>query len=67
MLKDDASLIVFQVNGKIRDKKEFPLGADESEIESFAFSSAKINSYIENKTIIKKIYVKNKLYSIVVN
>ena len=58
--------IVFQINGKIRDKKEFPVGSSEKEMEDFAFSSEKIKNYIEGKKMIKKIYVQDKLYSIVI-
>ncbi|MDD5660159.1 MAG: class I tRNA ligase family protein, partial [Actinomycetota bacterium] len=66
IIKEEMVVIVFQVNGKIRDKKEFVIDTAEKDIEDFAFSSEKIKNYIEGKKIIKKIYVKNKLYSMVV-
>ncbi|MCL4386143.1 MAG: leucine--tRNA ligase [Actinobacteria bacterium] len=65
-VKEDMVVIVFQINGKIRDKSEFPAGTSEKEVEDFAFSSEKIKSYIKGKKILKKIYVQDKLYSIVV-
>ncbi len=65
-VKEDMTTIVFQINGKIRDKKEFPVGSSEKEMEDFAFSSEKIKNYIEGKKMIKKIYVQDKLYSIVI-
>ena len=65
-VKEDMVVIVFQINGKIRDKSEFPAGTSEKEVEDFAFSSEKIKSHIKGKKILKKIYVQDKLYSIVV-
>ena len=66
-IQEEIVTVVFQVNGKIRDKKEFQAGTGEDEIINFAFSSKKIKAYIEGKNIVKKIYVQDKLYSIVVS
>jgi len=64
--REDTVIIVFQVNGKIREKKDFMIDCSEEEISSFAFSSPKIMEYIKDKKILKKVFVKNKLYNIVV-
>ncbi len=66
IIKEEMAVIVFQINGKIRDKKEFPVNTPEKDVENFAFSSEKIKNYIEGKKIIKKIYVQDKLFSMVV-
>lgn len=66
-IQEEMVTIVFQVNGKIRDKKEFQAGTTETDIANFAFSSEKIKAYIEGKNIVKKIYIQDKLYSIVVS
>ncbi|HEY5501001.1 MAG TPA: leucine--tRNA ligase [Candidatus Humimicrobiaceae bacterium] len=66
-IQEDMAVVVFQVNGKIRDKKQFQFGAPEADIENFAFASEKIKAYIDGKNIVRKIYVQDKLYSIVVS
>ena len=58
--------IIFQVNGKLRDRVELPLDTPKEEIEKLAASSEKIMKFTENKKIIKKIIVPNKLINIVV-
>ncbi|MCL4378077.1 MAG: leucine--tRNA ligase [Actinobacteria bacterium] len=63
---DEMATVVFQINGKIRDKMQFPVGTPEKEIENFAFSSEKIKNYIKDRKVIKKIYVRDKLFSMVV-
>ena len=40
-IQEDMVIVVFQVNGKIRDKKQFKSGAPEIDIENFAFASEK--------------------------
>jgi leucyl-tRNA synthetase len=66
-IQEEMVTVVFQVNGKIRDKKEFQSGTAETDIANFAFSSEKIKAYVEGKNIVKKIYVQDKLYSIVIS
>ena len=66
-IQEDMVVVVFQVNGKIRDKKQFQSGAQEADIENFAFASEKIKAYTDGKKIIRKIYVQDKLFSIVVS
>jgi len=66
-IQEEMITVVFQVNGKIRDKKEFKSGTAEADIVNFAFSSEKIKVYTQGKNIVKKIYVQNKLYNIVVS
>ncbi|MDD3520202.1 MAG: leucine--tRNA ligase [Actinomycetota bacterium] len=65
--KEEKVTIVFQVNGKIREKQEFQLDCSEEEVNNYAFSSPRILENIKDKKIIKKIFVKNKLYNIVIN
>jgi len=57
---------IFQVNGKLRDRIELPLDTPKEEIEKLAASSEKVKRFTENKEIIKKIIVPNKLINIVV-
>ncbi len=64
--KEENITIVFQVNGKIRDKKDFSLDCSEEEVSRYAFSSPRIVESIGDKKVVKKIFVKNKLYNIVI-
>jgi leucyl-tRNA synthetase len=64
-VKDEYITIVIQVNGKVRDKGKFSIDVDEKEVENYAFSSKKIKSYLNGRKVLKKVYVKNKLYNIV--
>ena len=58
--------IIFQVNGKLRDRIDLPIGTPPEEIEGYALSSRKIKKLTEGKEIVKKIVVPNKLINIVV-
>ncbi len=59
--------LVCQVNGKVRDKLTLSLNLDQTDVESKVKSLDKIKGYLENKTIRKTIYVKNKLINFVVS
>ena len=65
LAKEEKITIVFQVNGKIREKKDFSMDCSEEEVSRYAFSSSRITESIGDKKVIKKIFVKNKLYNIV--
>ena len=64
--KEEKITIVFQVNGRIREKKEFEMDCSEEEVSRYAFSSPRIIENIGDAKVIKKIFVKNKLYNIVI-
>jgi len=69
---DEAKLIEstiklpIQVNGKVRDVINISLDLDEAEVKEAVHSSEAVKSNLEGKTIVKEIYVKNKIYNIVV-
>lgn len=58
--------IPVQVNGKNKTILNVKLDIDEPEIIELALNDVKVKSAIENKHIIKKIYVKNKILNILV-
>ena len=62
--KSDEYNLPIQVNGKLRATIDIPYDTDESVIKEKAHNA--VSSHIEGKTIIKEIYVKNKIYNIVV-
>ncbi len=66
MLKEEELTIVIQVNGKLRDTLTVSIDTKEEEIKEKALSSEKIRKFIENKQIIKTIYVPKKIVNIVV-
>lgn len=64
-IKDEVTLAV-QINGKVRGEIVVQRGIEQKEVLEIAKSDDKIKKYIEGKEIIKEIYVKDKLVSIVV-
>jgi leucyl-tRNA synthetase len=65
-LIEDEVEIVFQVNGKLRDKARLPIQATKEEIEKVALASARVQEFMEGKTPKKIIVVPGKLVNIVV-
>nr|WP_319776657.1 leucine--tRNA ligase [uncultured Sphaerochaeta sp.] len=63
---DDEIEMVFQVNGKVRDKQTVSKGMDKDSALAMAKESEKIQQWIEGKTIVKEIVVPDKLVNIVV-
>ncbi len=64
--KEELITIVFQVNGKIRDKKNLPAGISAEVIEDYVLNSERIKKFIGSREIIKKIVIPDKLVNIVV-
>ncbi|MDX1699215.1 MAG: leucine--tRNA ligase [Melioribacteraceae bacterium] len=62
----DSVTVVVQVNGKIRAKMELPADSNESVVKERAWSDENVKNHTDGKTTIKEIYVKNKIYNIVV-
>ena len=62
--KSDEYNLPIQVNGKLRATIDIPYDTDESVIKEKAHVA--VASHLEGKTIVKEIYVKNKIYNIVV-
>jgi leucyl-tRNA synthetase len=62
----DAIVIAVQVNGKLRDSLNLPAGSDQETVETAAFASPKVQAFIDNKEIVKKIYVPGRILNIVV-
>ncbi len=63
---DDEIEIPVQFNGKLKANVHVPLDSDEQTVKSAVHSNEKVISGLEGKTIIKEIYVKNRIYNIVV-
>lgn len=66
LVQDDMVTIVVSVNGKVRANFTAPRDLPSAELEKQALSEEKVQKYIVNTTILRKIVVPNKLVNIVV-
>ncbi|MBL8007473.1 MAG: leucine--tRNA ligase [Ignavibacteria bacterium] len=64
--KEDSVTVVFQINGKVRAKKEVDYDTAEDILEDLALYNENILKQIMGKQIIKVITIKNKMVNIVV-
>ncbi len=62
----DTVHIAVQVNGKLRDTIEVPLNCSQEDVKKSLSENEKVIRHTDGKTIVKEIYVKNKIYNIVV-
>ena len=62
----DTIEIAVQVNGKLRDSIRVAADADQAEVERTAGQSSRVNSFLDGKTVVKKIYVPGRILNIVV-
>ena len=65
-LVEDTVEIPVQINGKVRAAVKIPVEATEEEIKNIVHENANIQTQLEGKNVVKEIYVKNKIYNIVV-
>ena len=65
-LTQDTVEIPVQINGKVRATINAPVNVSEDEIREIAHNNENIKKQLVGKTIVKEIYVKNKIYNIVV-
>ncbi len=61
----EAVNVMIQVNGKIKDKVRVALDCDEETVKQEAMQSEKIKQLLSGRQIIKMIFIKNKMLSIV--
>ena len=65
LIKEDEVTIVFQINGKIRDRLSLPVDLSVEQLEKEALNRKRIRELIGDKEITKVIVVPNKLVNIV--
>ena len=65
-IEDESINIVVQINGKKRGLLNLKKDTDEKELLSLIKKDEKLNKYIENKIIKKKIFVKNKIMNLII-
>src|SRR5690554_721213 len=64
-LTEDKVNIAVQVNGKLRTMLEMPLDADQQTVKEALLKDEKVLKHIADKNIVKEIFVKNKIYNLV--
>ena len=66
LAKDEQVILVVQVNGKVRDRIVVPASITEDMAKQLALDSQRVKAHIEDKELIKVIYVVGKLINLVV-
>lgn len=65
-LKSDEIQFIVQVNGKLRGKIKFAVGAEKDEILALAKNEDNVSKFLQDKEIVKEIFVPNKLINFVI-
>ena len=65
-LIEDTVGIAVQVNGKVRATIDVPLDSEQGAVKKLVFNEDKVIKHTAEKTIVREIYIKNKIYNIVV-
>ncbi len=66
LARDEVVTVVVQINGKVRDRLEVPVGTSEEEVRRLALASDAVARHLDGKSPKKVIYVPQKLLNIVV-
>ncbi len=65
LAKDEAFTLVIQINGKVRDKVTLPVSVAEDEVVELALNRERVKYYLNEKRVLRTIYVPSKLINIV--
>ncbi|OGQ57950.1 MAG: leucine--tRNA ligase [Deltaproteobacteria bacterium RIFCSPLOWO2_02_FULL_53_8] len=65
-LVNNEALVVIQINGKLRSKITVPVGATEEAVKEAVMNDAKVIEWTSGKTLLKFVYVPNKIVNMVV-
>ena len=65
LLQDENCIIVIQVDGKKRGTLEMPMNSKENIVIKKSKENENVSKHIGNSTIIKNIYIKNKLVNFI--
>jgi leucyl-tRNA synthetase len=66
LAREESAELVVQVNGKLRSKLSVPFGAAEDVVRAMAAEDPKVQQFVEGKTLVKVIFVPDKLLNLVV-
>ncbi|MGI6643488.1 MAG: leucine--tRNA ligase [Bacillota bacterium] len=62
----DVVEVAVQINGKLRSVVKVPQGADQDTVKAVLLEDEGVRRHLEGKSIVKEIYVKDRMYSLVV-
>lgn len=65
-LKVDTVTLAIQINGKMRGTVQIPFDSEQPEAKEIVLNDAAVKRHIDGKTIVKEIYVKNKIFNLIV-
>jgi len=65
-IQEEEVTIVVQVNGKLRATINLPVDTSEEEVKKLVLANEKVKNFINNKKIVKTVFVPNKLINVVV-
>ena len=66
LLKDDTFVLAVQINGKLRATIEVPSDITEDQAKETALADANVQKWLAEKELVKSVYVKGKLLSLVI-
>lgn len=66
LLQDDTFVLAIQINGKLRSTIEVASDVTEETAKELAFADENVKKWLEDKEVVKVVYVKGKLLSIVI-
>lgn len=66
LLQDDTFVLAIQINGKLRSTIEVASDITEETAKELAFADENVKKWLEDKEVVKVVYVKGKLLSIVI-
>jgi leucyl-tRNA synthetase len=66
LLQDDTFVLAIQINGKLRSTIEVAADITEEAVKELAFADENVKKWLEEKEVIKTVYIKGKLLSIVI-
>jgi len=66
LIKDESFTLAIQINGKVRATLEVAADSSEEELKELALHDENVKKWLDGKEIVKVIYVKGKLLSIVI-
>ncbi len=64
-IREEESLIIVQVDGKLRDRVPVPAGAVEEDVRKIVLAREKVSRWLENRKIANIVFIKDKLLNIV--
>ncbi len=63
LAKEEMTVVVVQINGRVRGRISVPVGSSEEEVTEEVMKDSKISSYLCQKRIVKKVWIPDKILS----